>query len=655
MKVFKRSLSRPPSSTPARIADTLREPAARWLLLPGALIWAARSYLLSTDAPELDYPFLGGDGAQWLADGFALAGAPWPYAGRPPLLPLLVALLEGIQALGLLIPLLALPVVIAPPLLYAFARRCAPPWAAATVGLALAFGHSWNAFSLEIMADVPATVLMLGSVLCLLALVEESQSSEHRTGRVAQLAGGAGLLGALAVLTQQAALLLPPIALLALLLGTPQAKSGEGFRWVSRPWFVAAGIFALGPILWFGSKLLFFGTAGDLSVQHWSLLKPNAESVDEYAIGLLALAGLPAVVLAVVGAVVPRKPPLEAVEGVIAPGSADRLGRAFALAWVLVVGVFFVFFYHYMALRFLVYLLPPLLVLSARGLAWTGERGARPVALGLGSLLVLFAAAPRPASPHDAGTVLIWPAPTHALRWAGGASDSGSHQFTGELKLWSPHLRASLKHSLLVRIGLVTVGGKSLREIPPGTLPREARLLWLSDDARQQRLRRQRLANGLRRPALWAPTSLMTPLLPQLELKRQGRMAEFELFEVLEPITSSSSSALSLEPRWLAATLGTPAHSALAAAATRGGEAVQGGVEGGREKLGVAPPAAFLRAQEIVRWLEEGSERKTSESCCCHLRELPRSPRSYAGCLWSSKQRTFACRSRAAKRPPGCW
>ena len=72
----------------------------RWLLaaLCLAAFAALAPHLVYPDL-NLDYPFVDGDSHDWIANGLRFAGSDVRYSGRPPLLPLALALLDR---LGLL-------------------------------------------------------------------------------------------------------------------------------------------------------------------------------------------------------------------------------------------------------------------------------------------------------------------------------------------------------------------------------------------------------------------------------------------------------------------------------------------------------------------------------------------------------------------------
>src|SRR5881628_1542732 len=70
-----------------------------------ALLCLLRLALLVPADLNLTYPFVGGDSHDWIANGLRLAGEDVRYSGRPPLLPLVIALLHRLSALSWL-PLL---------------------------------------------------------------------------------------------------------------------------------------------------------------------------------------------------------------------------------------------------------------------------------------------------------------------------------------------------------------------------------------------------------------------------------------------------------------------------------------------------------------------------------------------------------------------
>src|SRR5947199_1209567 len=77
-------------------------PDSLFLIL--ALLGLVRLALLAPELIPADlnltYPFLDGDSHDWIANGLRLAGEDVRYSGRPPLLPLAIALLHRLSALS---------------------------------------------------------------------------------------------------------------------------------------------------------------------------------------------------------------------------------------------------------------------------------------------------------------------------------------------------------------------------------------------------------------------------------------------------------------------------------------------------------------------------------------------------------------------------
>src|SRR5581483_4413849 len=131
--------------------------------------------------------------------GLRLAGADVGYSGRSPLLPLVIALLDRLSALRLLPVLLHGLFLSAVLAFYSLAVRLFPRRAAFTAAVALLACFSLGNLSLQVMADVPASCLLLFAVRSF-ALADEDRR-RYLTG---------GLWAGLAALTQSAGLLWVP-------------------------------------------------------------------------------------------------------------------------------------------------------------------------------------------------------------------------------------------------------------------------------------------------------------------------------------------------------------------------------------------------------------------------------------------------------------
>jgi hypothetical protein len=341
---------------------------------------------LVVDDLVADYPFMGGDSHDWLANGLFLAGFDVRYSVRPPMLPLLVAALEHLSVLE------ALPIVLVLlwsgtcVLLYLVLRERGPRSVAVGVGLTLLFSHAWQGFGVQIMADVPAACLLFAGAYCFLRAV---------TGNPRWYLA-AGLLIGLSCVTQQLALLFPLPAAVAVL-GHRREHLRRPELWVGG----AAGVLPF--IVWSLLKLTTFGTPGDVVMRNWSLLEFHVDAVGSYALAAASLLGLPALALSGVGL------------GLLAAGGRRRVDDAFVAAMIASIIVFFVFLYDYQSKRLLVYLLP----FSGIALAEALTRLRRPaVRWPLFGLVAACAVMPSPRVDDHRWTA-IWPAPPTFARSLG--------------------------------------------------------------------------------------------------------------------------------------------------------------------------------------------------------------------------------------------
>lgn len=262
---------------------------------------------------NLEYPFMGGDSHDWIANGLRLAGHDVRYSGRAPLLPLVIALLERAGMLSWL-PVLLVALFHGTVLaFYMLAARLSSRSAAFAAALALMVCHSLLGLSLEVMADVPAS--------CLLFLAARSFLVERYRG--------AGLLGGLSAVTQPIGLVLAVPAALTLLL-----QRTEHLR--SRALWTGAALFAALPGLWMAFRPA--GGEADIPSRQWDLVSFHLGSVPFYGRALLALLGLPACVALAAGLWI-----------------AVRKGEVFVVALFAALAGFFVFLYTWEAERFLVY------------------------------------------------------------------------------------------------------------------------------------------------------------------------------------------------------------------------------------------------------------------------------------------------------------
>jgi len=326
---------------------------------------------------ELNYPFLGGDTWVWLSNGFAIAGYDVPYSARPPVVPLLLAILEHFSILGLF-PVVLQAIVHATTLgLYCHLVRDYPRRIAFAVAMTIGFNFYWRSFSLPVMADVPAACFLAWSAFFW-------RRSDEFSGAYVL----AGVMACVSSLTQLAALLVPiPVFLSMWCFRRSKMRS-----W---PFVVAATPLLLLPICLVALKYLGPGTGADILWGRDSLLAFNTDAIDDYLYGFVAFFGLPAAVAVGVGYLL-----------------CCRKARSdpWSLFLVSLVGVlsgFFVFFYDFICLRFLTYVF----LLCAIPLAEALNRvRARMVFWPVVGIVALGSLSPVPGGRYS-GYAVLWPLP----------------------------------------------------------------------------------------------------------------------------------------------------------------------------------------------------------------------------------------------------
>lgn len=307
---------------------------------------------------NLDYPFMGGDSWDWIANGLRLAGHDVRWSGRAPLLPMAIALLERAGVLSWL-PVLLVALFHGTVLaFYPLAARLTSRSAAFAAALALMVCHPLLGLSLEVMADVPASCLLFLAARSFLLAREETW--RYR---------GAGLLGGLSALTQPIGLVLALPAALTLAL-----QRREHLR--SRALWTGAALFAALPGLWMAFRPA--GGEADIPSRQWDLLSLHFGSVPFYAQALLSLLGAPACAALAAGLWI-----------------AVRRREVFVVALFAALAGFFVFLYTWEAERFLAYPVWMAGLLIAMALA----KLPRPALAAAAVLVVAGAALPSPGEP----------------------------------------------------------------------------------------------------------------------------------------------------------------------------------------------------------------------------------------------------------------
>jgi hypothetical protein len=352
---------------------------AGWVVLAaGAVQLALLAPRLVYPDLDLAYPFAGGDGLDWLANGLALAGADVRYTGRTPLVPLLLAGLERVGALPLFPVVQQLALCALAGVTFLWLRRAVAPAAAAAAALALLASARLQALALEIGADLVAALLLAVA----LALVLDG-------GRRPLAYLGAGLAGGLSALAQSAGLGLGPAVAAGLLAARVPVRA-------SRALAAGAAVFAALPLAWEALGPPGAGRHGIVGASQLSLLAPGPGNLPFYLGAGLGWLGWPAGVLLPWGA-------LRAL-----PRLRGEPARAIALTLWLGFTTFFAVAYRWPAARFVLYAAVPGSLFLAERLA---APRSRPRRLALAAAVLLMAAWPRPPSASESAFV-AWPVPT---------------------------------------------------------------------------------------------------------------------------------------------------------------------------------------------------------------------------------------------------
>ncbi|HEX3553710.1 MAG TPA: glycosyltransferase family 39 protein [Thermoanaerobaculia bacterium] len=365
---------------------------------------------------NLTYPFVGGDSHDWIANGLRLAGEDVRYSGRPPLLPLVIALLYRLSALSWL-PLLLQGLFLATVLV--FHRRAAllfPRRAAGVAALALLVNYSLGDFSLQVMADVPASCLLFLAAVCFLRAGEVEGERSRRWDLAS------GLLAGLAALTQSAGALWAPVAAATALVHRRRDRRS--------PWLWLAAMAPLAfPALWMALQPAALAGPGGHAADQWHFVALHAGSVPFYLLALASLLGVPGALLLTAGA------------GWLAAGGRravrePALFLCLGLAAALI--LFFVFLYGFEAKRFLVYGVWAAGLLLAAALARLRRRT---VFWAVAGLLLAVSALPLPTAADDARAAGLWPAPPVVLAIPGAGLDPRAARPVREP--WASWLRLS--------------------------------------------------------------------------------------------------------------------------------------------------------------------------------------------------------------------
>lgn len=507
----------------AAIAGRLPEPLARrrllWVLVALCLaVFAVLAPHLVYPDLNLDYPFVDGDSHDWIANGLFYAGHDVRYSGRPPLLPLALALLDR---LGLLPwwPVLGLTLFLSTVVaFYTLAARLFPAAAAFAAALLLLADYSLQGLALDLMADVPASCLLLWSARAFLlaggagasaaagasrAELPGAGESGDRPEEAARDAAAAsrprrylwsGLLAGLSALTQPMALLLPLAAGVTL---AARRRRDLATRW---PW-IGAALALGGPAAWTLVRRIAFASYGDSLLNHRRLLGFHLSAVRFYAGSLMSMLGMPACLLLAAGIVLAS---FRAWRGRDPEQAAASL---FALLLFLSLLGFVVFFYLWDAKRFVVYAAWPAALLIAAALSPLA-RLTRPAGrlcfVAASTLAIAGAALPLPEPARDGTWAAVSPLPPVAAHLAAGAGLIPLAP--ADLARWSTFGRAAGAWAAQPR--------PEIRRPSPSLFAAADSALFLYDrpeDGGGRYRTLTRLSNALRKPVRFVPRAVLTP------------------------------------------------------------------------------------------------------------------------------------------------
>ncbi|HEY6324710.1 MAG TPA: hypothetical protein VJA16_24455 [Thermoanaerobaculia bacterium] len=513
---------------------------------------------------NLDYPFVDGDSHDWIANGLFFAGHDVRYSGRPPLLPLALALLDR---LGLLPwwPVLSLALFLATVVgFYTLAARLFPAAAAFAAALLLLADYSLQGLVLDLMADVPASCLLLWSARAFLLARAEGASGAAGASRTAPPGAGepggagrmeeaakaaageataqaaakvaataasrprryvwSGLLAGLSALTQPMALLLPLAAGVTL---ATRRRRDLATRW---PWIGAA--LALGcPVLWALVRRIAFASYGESLLNHRRLLGFHLSAVRFYAGSLASLLGIPACLLLAAGIV---------LAGIGAWRQRDPEQTAASLLTLLLFACllgFVVFFYLWDAKRFLVYSVWPAALLIAAALsplARMTRPSGRLCFVAASTLAIGGAALPLPEPARDGTWAAVSPLPPLAAHLATGAGVIPLSP--ADLARWSTFGRAAGAWAALPR--------PEIRRPNPSLFAAADSALYLYDrpeDGGGRYRTLTRLSNALHKPVRFVPRAVLTPYWRLLTVTPLAQIApDYDVYRVELPCLAAT-------------------------------------------------------------------------------------------------------------------
>ena len=570
-----------------------QEPLARrlpWVLAALCAVWfAALPPRLVYPDLNLDYPFVDGDSHDWIANGLHLAGHDVRYSGRSPLLPLALAGLAHVGLLRLWPPLGLLLFLATVLVFHSLAARLAAPAAAFAAALMLLASYTLQGLALEVMADVPASCLMLWSAWAFVTALEGGAGAEkaggtggldgignpdglpvRRQGLARRYVLG-GLLAGLAALTQQIGLIVPVAALAAL--GMRRRRE------LATPWpWIGLLTAAAFPGLWLAVKRWAFAAYGDSLLDQWGLLGLHASSLRPYLWSLLSFLGLPACLLLGVGIVLGARrvwrggdtTAATATTATAAARVATATTATTAAAWLFVLLLlagcagFFALFYGYEAKRFAVYAVWPAALLVAGALDPLARRprpAGRAAFVAVAALAVGGAALPLPEPAHDGNWAALWPLPPvlvgrrGAAPWygadahgtsAGGANGAGAvataPRVLATSTIFRPPLATAAQWSVLPQMLRAWAGRprEDGGERPdPRAFAADLAALYLfdkSDDGGGRYRTITRLSNALWKPVRFVPRAALAPFWRLMDIRRVGPLtADYLVYRATLP------------------------------------------------------------------------------------------------------------------------
>lgn len=510
-----------PAAT-AAIAGRFPDRLARrllWVLVALCLaVFAVLAPHLVYPDLNLDYPFVDGDSHDWLANGLFFAGHDVRYSGRPPLLPLALALLDR---LGLLPwwPVLGLALFLTTVVaFYTLAARLFPAAAAFAAALLLLADYSLQGLALDLMADVPASCLLLWSARAFLLAGVDGPSGAAGATRPRRYVWS-GLLAGLSALTQPMALLLPLAAAVTL---AARRRRDLATRW---PW-IGAALALGGPVLWALVRRITFASYGESLLNHGRLLGFQLSGARFYAGSLVSMLGVPACLLLAAGIVIAGT---RAWRGRDPEQAAASL---FALLLFLSLLGFVVFFYLWDAKRFVVYAAWPAALLIAAALSPLARltRPAGRLCFAAVSALAIGAAAlPLPEPARDGTWAAVSPLPPLAAHLATGGGVTPLSP--ANLADWSNFGKAAGAWAARPR--------PDLRRPSPSLFAAADSALYLYDrpeDGGGRYRTLTRLSNALHKPVRYVPRAALTPYWRLLAITPLAQIApDYAIYRVKLP------------------------------------------------------------------------------------------------------------------------